>query len=495
MSEIEHPTAKNDDEEFAVSAVPLSLRKDPLSMALLWLTMVTQFPSVLIGFEWFKNGFTITQVIIGTLISCVMLMAYTVPAALLGAVSGQTYSVLSRSVFGSWGSRIISTNLIWIFIGWYTVLALCLADELSELLPIKITIALSAAILSIVMAFNNFFGFSGVANFARFFAAPLLLLWIGISFVKAYPADPSPLFAAAPTQTDWTALCSISSFVVGFSVWGNEPDYWRYAKPKISHSVYPLLGSLLLGVVLFPLSGWLFALSSGITETAEATAYLTKNSMGGMTLLAVSIISAAYFAANDSNLYGAINALENLRKMPQRITVFILATISAGLSYWLAGSGATKALEAICSLNCVILPMPTVVMICEWYWQKRIVKERPYFEVIPSFEQLPSMRWPAFWAVMVGMTVGLVTAGMVPGLDALKGGIPSVQSWLVAAAVFFILRRSEKTPDFSGASPISLDDSTAPSVLPSSLEFESSAGAATVVSDADTESVAPERIL
>ena len=82
------------DEEFCTTAVPLSLRKDPVSMALLWLTMVTQFPSVLIGFEWFKQGFTLWQVIIGTLISTVMLMAYTVPAALLGSRSGQTYSVL-----------------------------------------------------------------------------------------------------------------------------------------------------------------------------------------------------------------------------------------------------------------------------------------------------------------------------------------------------------------------------------------------------------------
>lgn len=434
-----------DDEEYSVSAVPLNLRKDPLSMGLLWLTMVTQFPSVLIGFEWFKEGFTINQIIVCTLISCVMLMSYTVPAALLGAVSGQTYSVLSRSVFGSWGSRIISTNLIWIFVGWYTVLALCLADELSDLLPFKLPLAISAALLSVLMAFNNFFGFSGVANFARFVAAPLLLIWIGISFVKAFPANPGELLAVAPHRTDWQALCSISSFVVGFSVWGNEPDYWRYAKPKISHSVYPLLGSFLLGVVLFPVSGWLFAHASGITDSAAATAYLTKYSMGGMTWLAIMIISAAYFAANDSNMYGSINALENMHKMPQRITVFVLALIAAALAYWLAGSGSTKALEAICGLNCVILPLPTVIMVCEWYWQTKVLKVQPFFHVIPSFDQLPSIRWPAFWAVLVGMTVGVITSGMIPGFEHLKMGIPSMQSWTLAALVFFALRRSEKT--------------------------------------------------
>ncbi|MBX9722558.1 MAG: cytosine permease [Candidatus Obscuribacterales bacterium] len=440
-----------EDHEYSVSAVPLSERKDPVSMALLWLTMVTQFPSVLIGFAWFKEGFTFSQVIAGTLISGVMLLAYTIPASFLGAVSGQTYAVLSRTVFGSWGSKIISTNMIWIFVGWYTVLALCLADELADLLPFKLPLAIGAALLSFIMAFNNFFGFNGVANFARFVAAPLLLVWVGISICKAMPPHPAELLAAIPSKSNWIALCSISSFVVGFSVWGNEPDYWRYAKPKLSHSVYPLLASLLIGVVLFPLAGWLFANMSGITESAAATAYMTKNSMGGFTLLAILIISAAYFGANDSNLYGAINALDNMKKMPQKTTVFVLAILSAAISYWLAGSGATAALEAICSLNCIILPLPTVIMICEWYWQCKVLKEAPFFAEIPSFESLPSVRWPAFWATIVGLVVGVSTTGVIPGLEVLKVGIPSVQCWIVAAIVFFIMRPTERKAAFAEA--------------------------------------------
>ncbi len=438
------------DEEYCVSAVPLELRKDPVSMALLWLTMVTQFPSVLIGFEWFKQGFNFSQIIVGCILSCALLMAYSVPAAFLGAVSGQTYAVLSRTVFGSWGSRIISTNLIWIFVGWYTVLALCLADELTDLLPIKLTLAVSAALLSFVMAFNNFFGFSGVANFARFVAAPLLLIWVGISLVKAAPADPMALLSAKHTVSHWHAFCGISSFVVGFSVWGNEPDYWRYAKPKLSHSVWPLVASLGIGCLLFPIAGWLFANQSGITESAAATAYLTKHSMGGMTALAVLIISAAYFAANDSNLYGAINAIENMAKFPQRITVFVLAAIGAVLAYWLAGSGASKALEGICSLNSVMLPLPTVVMICEWYYESKVLKMTPFFTRIPDFDQLPSMRWPAFWSVLVGMIVGIGSSGVIPGLEKLQIGVPSVQSWLCAAFLFFILRSQEKMPEIKG---------------------------------------------
>jgi purine-cytosine permease-like protein len=425
-------------------------------MALLWLTMITQFPSVLIGFAWFKEGFTITQVVIGTILSCILLLAYTVPAAFLGAVSGQTYAVLSRTVFGSWGSRIVSANMAWLFVGWYTVLALCLADELAGLIPVKVPLSITAAGLALIMAANNFFGFTGVANFARFVAGPVLLVWVGVSFVKALLGNPGDLLSVHPVQSNWYALTSISSFVVGFSVWGNEPDYWRYAKPKLAHSLFPLVASFAVGCVLFPVSGWLFAHASGITESAAATAYLTRYSMAGCTALAVLIISAAYVGANDSNLYGSVNALENLWKMPQKLTVFILALISTVLAYWLAGSGATAALEGMCSLNCIVLPMPTVVMLCEWFWLCKILKQEPFFIRIPDFSSLPCLRWPAFWANIAGLFVGAASMGIIPAVSFLKGGIPSVQSWLVAALVFFALRWLERpapTVDAGGEAP------------------------------------------
>ena len=129
-------------------------------MGLLWITMVTQFPAVLIGFEWYKGGLSLSQVLICTALSCAFLLAYSIPAAHLGAVSGQTYGLLSRQVFGRWGTRLVSINLLWIFIAWYSLVALMLADGLTGLFHLHIPVMALAAGLAIAMAFNNFFGFT-----------------------------------------------------------------------------------------------------------------------------------------------------------------------------------------------------------------------------------------------------------------------------------------------------------------------------------------------
>ena len=74
-----------DAQSHAVDTVPPSQRRSPFTLGLLWLTMVTGFPTVLIGFEWFKAGLTLPQVLLGILVSCLILMAYGIPATYLGS--------------------------------------------------------------------------------------------------------------------------------------------------------------------------------------------------------------------------------------------------------------------------------------------------------------------------------------------------------------------------------------------------------------------------
>ncbi|HEY9715470.1 MAG TPA: hypothetical protein V6C72_18495, partial [Chroococcales cyanobacterium] len=77
-------------QDYLDEQVPLSHRRSPVTMGLLWITMVTGFPSVLVGFEWFKQGFVLSQILICLLVSNLILLAYALPACYLGAHSGQT---------------------------------------------------------------------------------------------------------------------------------------------------------------------------------------------------------------------------------------------------------------------------------------------------------------------------------------------------------------------------------------------------------------------
>ncbi len=180
VSQATRPTATHinsppqDAQDHATEIVPNLERRGPFTMGLLWVTMVTAFPCVLIGFEWYRDGITLPQVLTCSTISCLLLLVYQAAAAYLGSKSGQTFGLLSRQVFGRWGSSLCSFNLLWIFTLYYALFALMLADAFKGLFHLNFPTPVIAAGLAILMAFNNFFGFSGIANFARYFAAPEL---------------------------------------------------------------------------------------------------------------------------------------------------------------------------------------------------------------------------------------------------------------------------------------------------------------------------------
>jgi len=412
-------------------------------MGLLWITMVTGFPSVLAGFDWFKSGLTLSQVTICSVISCLILLMYAIPANQLGARSGQSFSMLSRRFFGRYGSYLVTINVIWMFLAWYGLMAMLLAQGLKGIYHWPVSTILLAAGLALLMAFNNFFGFSGVANFARFVAAPIMIVWIGYAFFKAAAACPMTLLADAPHISFASALTFSSSFIIGYAVWGNEADYWRYGKPKKRYSLLPVGIALLVGEVLFPLTGWILARVSGITESVAATNFLNQFSLGGISWLAAIVLATTLFAANDSVLFGSVSAFENIWPCKHKVAVALVATVGACLAAWFSSFGFMKVFEAVASLNCILLPTPTVIMLTEWFLRERVFAMPSDFSSIPKFDQLPLFRWPALIALFAGWTVGAVTSGIIPGMDTFRVGVCSLQAWLVAMAAYLPLRMIE----------------------------------------------------
>lgn len=409
-----------------------------MTMGLLWITMVTCFPNVLAGFQWFKAGMSINQVLSGLLISNVVILLYSVPACYLGAKTGLTYALLSRSIFGRWGSYLVSINSIWVAVGWYALNAIFLADAVRGLFTIDMPKLWFAAGLAILMAFNNFFGFSGVANFARFLAAPILIFWVGSSFIKASFQCPATVWSEPGTMVSGQALTMISSFVIGIACWGNEADYWRYGKKSWTFSIAPLAISLMIGQVLFPITGWMLAKLSGVSDFASATRFMNEYSFGGFSLAAAAVLAISYVAVNDSGLYGAINAAENLHEIPRKWCVAGLA-LAGGISTILL-FGYKQNFEAVAALSCIFLPCSTVIMIAEVFIVSLWTKEKEDFSAVPAFATLPSVRWPALISLTAGCILGTVCSGFIPGTERWQIGIPSLQGWLLSFFSYLVLR-------------------------------------------------------
>ncbi len=357
-------------DDFATRAVPLNRRYSPLSMGLLWITMVSGFPSVLVGFEWHKAGFSLTQVISGAFVSCVILLAYVLCASHLGAATGLNFAILTRSVFGKRGSQLISAIQTFLFLVWYAMIAGFVAVELKGLFVIPCSVQIVAALAAILMAANNLFGFAGVANFAKFFAAPVLIFWIFSLCVKTSMLTPSSVWAEPGTGSFASCLSVMSSFVIGYSVWGNEPDFWRFAKPNLFTTVAPLVVAILVGQIVFPVSGWMLSRLVHVADMSTATGAVTGFSFGDAALLAATVLTASYFAAGDANLYGSINSIENLFKFERIKLVLSMMAFTALVAVVLTYYG--KAFEILSSFNSIVLPCVTIILIGEYFLIRRL---------------------------------------------------------------------------------------------------------------------------
>ena len=431
------------DDDHSNEVVPLKERRGPATLGLLWLTMVCGFPSVLAGFEWFKAGLTMTQTLQTVALSCLLLMAYMLPSCYLGAKSGMTYSLLSRQIFGSWGSRLVSANLVWVSIAWYGLTATFLATALKDLYHLSAPMWLLGAGLAVLMGFNNYFGFSGIANFARYFAAPVMMAWVGFTFFKVSGSCPSNVWTVSPTVPFPQALALVSSFIVGYSVWGNEADYWRYGKPSKMLTTLPLASSLLVGQFIFPVTGWMLARVTGVVDADAATNLMTTYSFGGITILSALVLSVSYFATNDSSLYGTINGIQNIHHFPRRKTVTVLTILGAATAALLPN--ATVAFEAIAGISSFFLPCATVVMLVEYLCFCRTQDELDKFHTVKAMEDLPAVNRAAVIALLAGYVVGITTCGVIPLFEKLHVGLCSLQSWLTCAIIYFVLRWLEKS--------------------------------------------------
>jgi hypothetical protein len=57
------------------------------------------------------------------------------------------------------------------------------------------------------------------------------------------------------------------------------------------------------------------------------------------------------------------------------------------------------------------------------------------------YESIPSVRLAAVVSLLIASLVGTLTSGVIPGLESWQVGICSLQSWLVAFATYFALRK------------------------------------------------------
>src|SRR2546425_2069235 len=288
--------------------VPLDRRRPMWHFMGLWTTFVAGFSYMVLGFEIHDGGHSLASTVAITLIGYGFYVAYALVGSSLGSRTGQTHALLTRSVFGLVGSWIVSAFILVAPLGWVGFQANLLAVLWDGFYGWGAIFTLTL-VLGGVMIFNNLFGFTGISVFARYLVTPLLILWCIYLVAKGFISDGGKL-GGTPHGSGlpfWVAVVA----AIGFSMWGNEPDFWRYGRPRFN---WPLPTYIFAAVwfTLFVMAGWMMDELANAKDYAGIFRYSVHYSLFGAFGLAWIIATVSQFAINDGNYYESVNAGQNL---------------------------------------------------------------------------------------------------------------------------------------------------------------------------------------
>lgn len=438
--------SKLESSDLLEEVVPKGRREGALKMTLLWVTCQATVSNMYTGYLARSAGMSLAEVLWAALIGVVVMLGYGLLATNVGTITGQAHSVLARGVLGKSGSALASLLLVVTGLGWYGFQAVFLAQLLNGLVGLG-HLPVFCVLFALVMVANNLLGFRSVSGYARL-AAPFLLVWGAYTIVKALAATAGPNLFAAPHVQPTQGILLTVGLLVGVAVYGNEPDLFRYARADRSRNVVPLLVGYGLGMLVFPVAGYLMAELSSASTLGATMHFFTNFSLFGLTALAVVLFTMNVVAVNDANLYEAVNAVQNLLRGRRRIeTILVLgvigAVIAAFMQQW---SSLQENFFIVANICAVFLPCATIVMAIDVFGLERLSGCRRSAgqdgvprKTVTSWAAASPGNVAGIVAILAGLVVGAISGGLIPGTAGFgktNVGIPSVEAWLTTILIY-----------------------------------------------------------
>lgn len=432
---------KHDYSSSREGIVPMEARKPQRHFIALWITFAAGLAFIFQGFTYYSAGFSMWKMLAATTIGSLIYIAYATPSAYLGSRTGQTYGLLTRSIFGVVGSVIVSLFVVIVPLGWVGFQANLLAQMYDGLLGWGSVVAIGVFI-AVIGITNNVLGFTGVTVFARYVGAPLIILWIGYLVIKGLVQTPIHDFSVSPKATAPMTFVAAIVLSIGFVMWGNEADVFRYGQPRFFFSVPAYAIGLVGGQILFPMAGWIIANRAGVLDFGPSLKYMTEYSLFGVSAAAFFLFTIQQIAINDGNYYETTNAGQNLiggwHRWTRVYTCLVMA-VGGGFAAWLiphVQDGFFKIAGAIA----VTIPTATVIMCVDHFVIPRLFGVVRPNDRVPSWREAGFGNWPGIVSLLVATLFGAWATGILPGQDASElFGIGPLEAWLLGGALYLML--------------------------------------------------------
>ncbi len=428
---------RHDYSSSASGIVPLDRRRPIWHFAGLWLTLQAGYGGLFVGYELHDGGHTLLATFGITMLAIGIYFGYAMLAAYLGSRTGQTHALLTRSIFGISGSWLISAILVVGGLGWVGFQANLLSQIFDGLYGWG-HVLLIGIILAAAMIFNNLFGFTGITVFARYIVTPLMVLWILYLLIKGLTTESSSFLGAHPKNANGITLWFAIGAVLGFLTWGDEPDFWRYGRPKFWWPAPGYLFGLIFGQLLFTLGGWIMAQLAPGQSFGGSVRLIAHYSLFGWFWLAFALAVLGQFAANDGNYYISINGLQNilagLRGWKRVYTCLLLAG-GAAFSGWLIPH-TTNGWFKVASFLAATIPAATIIMAVDHFLLPRLFRINRPLTQVPAWKDAAFINVPALVALVPSVLVGTIGSGVFPGLGDQYWYLPALEGWALAATLY-----------------------------------------------------------
>jgi purine-cytosine permease-like protein len=434
---------KHDYSTSDTGIVPLNRRRPMWHFAGLWTTFVAGFSYMFLGFEIHDGGHSLASTIGITILGYALYVAYAMVGSYLGARTGQTHALLTRSIFGLIGSWIVSAFILIAPLGWVAFQANLLVTLWDGFYKWDHIFTLTLLFAG-VMILNNLLGFTGISVFARYLVTPILILWCVYMVIKAFTTDSGSL-GATPHGSGLPIWVAVTA-VIGFAMWGNEPDFWRFGKPRF---LWPLPTYVFAAVwfLLFTMAGWMMEELAKSTDPAAIFRYTVHYSLFGAFWLAWIIATISQFAINDGNYYESVNAGQNLiggwRAWRRPLTCLIVAgggVIAADLVNFHFLNGWFK----VATFLAITVPSATVIMAVDHFLLPRLFRISRPLTRVPAWEETGLINLPAVVALLAAVFFGVTgTAnwphGWIYASPQNSWGPVPLESWVIAGGLYVVL--------------------------------------------------------
>ena len=198
--------------------------------------------------------------------------------------------------------------------------------------------------------------------------------------------------------------------------------------------------SYALGLFLFPLAGWVMALTSTGSTPGQQALVIVHYLFGSVPIAAV-IILLSQFALNDINLYESINAMTNVFNMKRYYSIAILLIGGCALSVWMATAASQTVFFIVAGIGASTVPTATTLMAVDVLLLPKLFGIHRDLATVLSWRNLQSTNWLGIIAMLVGVVVSVllsIPGNVIPNVG-LSIGLAPFEGWVVAVVLYLVM--------------------------------------------------------